>query len=649
MASRNFSFRDRLQATLTLVVGADTVAIPAGAIQRLEIHAHSFAFEVEVSLRASLEWGPDELWIPFQSNDLIKATLALANGRLSLEGETPVVSSLSGYVTERRVDEIASRDLVGEPIIERRYTVRFADAAQVFWRAHRPLGVYANQSMKDVIDRNAAEGMTLEYDLPQLAQPRSLITLGRAEGAGASFYDFVVSVVSDASGVIELDAATGSYRIGGDKSQEGEVSDLDAESVASLQLTLPEPARNTTTVINPFTEAATPRTEIVNAVAARGVRRDVLCHTPIPAIVDQRASLERARLRQSDFRLNVVFGPLPPAFPMPGTLYRIGDGFSKRLLAYGKKYRSIDLRLCASRGEDDDSEASQDAESAVFEMALDARFERDTDPVPNLPPYVPPTYPVRVEGKILSASGTATERTWQTLEGSDDSITRYRVRIPLWNQTIVVPFEPYGESGHFFFPAYKDQRVLLELYFDHARIVGFLDWAGKLTSASQGDQLVMGKGDANGTVLKHVYSEDSPVLTLVRQMAGDKQTLQMSEGKFLLEIREDTVQADQATTYDLSPQAEMAKEAAQAQAQASVGALSGKFESSMGGASGSLRGASSEVQGRLDTATGDLSGKIATTETQLSNQAEETKAAAEALSAKTTEAKAALDSTLEDD
>lgn len=649
MAPRNRTFRDRLQATLSFSIGSETIAIPAGSMDSLELHVRAYAFDAEISFRISLDSGADDLWTPFQSTDLIQATLAVANGRLALGGEVPVVSSFCGYVTGREVEEITSEDLAGDPIVERRYTVRIADAAQVFWRAHRPLGVYANQSIQDVIDRNTVQGMTLAYDLPQLALPRAIIALGRDGVSGASFYDFVVGVVSDLSGVIELEAGTGTYRIGREKSREGEPTDLDAESVARLCVQMPRLLRNTTAVLDPFTEAPAPKSEVSNSVAATGVRRDVLCYTPIPAVVDQRVNLERSRLGQPDNRLDVTFGGLPPAFPIPGALHTIGEGFSKRLLAYGKTYRSTELLLHASLPERDKDPGPTDDDSAVFDLELEARYERDSDPVPNLPSYVAPVYPVRVEGKVLSASGTESDRTWQALEGSDDSVIRYRVHIPLWNQTIVVPFEPYGESGHFFFPCYKNQRVLVELDFEHARIVGVLDWASKLAAATQGNQIVMGKGDTSGTVLKHVYTDDSPVWTLARTSDGDKQTLELSDGKFFLEVREDTTQAQQESTYDLTPQADMAKEAAQGQVQSSVGVLSGKFEASMGGASGGLRGASGEVQGHLDAATGELSGKISATETQLSTQATDTKAAAEALSAKVIEAKAALDSLLEDD
>jgi hypothetical protein len=642
-------FDDRLQATLTLAIGSSTLTIPAGAVERIEIDARTWGFSAIVSFWVSSEAGADDaLFAPFTSTDIAQATLAIANGRLVLEGETPTVATFLGHVTERSFEETTGKDIAGQPVIERLYTVRFTDAAQAFWKAHRPISLVANKSLSEVIDANLAQGMIMEYSMPRLQQAQEMVCVGLGGGRRASFYDFVVWVVDDLCGVLELDAATGTYRIARDKAAGEAATDLDAESVLTLRVLPPALHRHTITVLNPFTEATAAKTDVANSLAATGVRADVIEHTPVASRVEQRAKVEGDRLRQRDHHVEVVFSQLPPAFPVPGVKHKVGEGFSKKLYSSGKTYRSIAFTFRAGTPEGEQDAAKMEEDSAIFTCEVRAEFERDTDPVPNLPPFEPCNYPVLAEGKVLSASGAETDRTWNSMTGEDDSVVRYRIHIPLWNQNIVAPFVPFGESGHFFFPAYKNQRVLVAFELHAAKIVSFLDWAGKLATSTQGNQLVMGKRDASSTVMKHVYTDDSPVLTLVRTQAGDKQTMELSEGRFFLEVKEEETQAAAEETYDLTPQADVAKEQAASQANAGIGEVTGNYESSMGEASGALTSAKEETSAAVTGATTELSGKVAEVETSLSDMAAGLDASGDAVSAAVAQAKSELSAALEE-
>ena len=641
-------FNDRLQATLTLVIGGDTFVLPAGAIERIDLAARTYAFDAEVVFWASSEGQTDDVFAPFNSTDIIKATLEIANGRLALAGEVPTVSTFVGYVTERSFEETTSDDIQGEPILERCYTVRFADPAQVFWRAHRPLALYADTSIKEVLDQHVAQGMTLNCEWPRLEQAQNIVCVGLGSACKASFYDFVVWLVSDLCGVIELCADTSTYRIAKEKAEAADPTDMDASSVSALRVEPPLVQRHATAVLNPFSEATVAKTDVANALAATGVRRDVVAHTPIASNVERRAQIEADRMRQRAHHLHVTFGELPPSFPVPGVMHTVGDGFSKRLFAAGKAYRSIALHVRAGPPEGERDESDLGDAGAVFGLDITAEFERDTDPVPVLPASEPPAYPVLAEGKVLSASGAETDRTWHAQESESNSVVRYRVQIPLWNQKVVAPFVPFGETGHFFFPAYKNQRVLVAFDFDSARIVSFLDWAGKLATDTQGNQIIMGKRDASSTVVKHIYSDGSPVLTVVRTMAGDMQTLELSEGRFFLEVKEEETDAPEEESYDLSPQAEVAKDGASAAARSGISDLAGDYESSMGAASSTLDAAGAEVEAGVGSAATALSGKVAAVETELSNKAADVSAAADALAAKVALAKAELEQALED-
>ena len=45
---------------------------------------------------------------------------------------------------------------------------------------------------------------------------------------------------------------------------------------------------------------------------------------------------------------------------------------------------------------------------------------------------------------------------------------------------IRVSAEPNHFSGHFYFPLYKGERVLLDMFFQRASIARYLDWRAKL-------------------------------------------------------------------------------------------------------------------------------------------------------------------------
>src|SRR3954469_7805828 len=110
-------FDERLQATLTLTIGPASVSILAGSLETIELDARVYGFSAEVSFRVSSETGADALFLGFNSNELIKATLTLANGRLAMAGLVPEVVTFVGYVESRSFIETTVPGLTGSPVI----------------------------------------------------------------------------------------------------------------------------------------------------------------------------------------------------------------------------------------------------------------------------------------------------------------------------------------------------------------------------------------------------------------------------------------------------------------------------------------------------------------------------------------------------
>jgi hypothetical protein len=187
------------------------------------------------------------------------------------------------------------------------------------------------------------------------------------------------------------------------------------------------------------------------------------------------------------------------------------------------------------------------------------------------------------------------------LEDEATSRLRYQVEIPLWNKKVTAPFEPGPLSGRFFFPAYKHARVLVALEAVSARVLLFLDWAAnaRTPAEGQGNRIVFGKRDVDGTYLQHAYADQKPALTIQRTQGNDLQTVALSEGSLKLTVREDPAALELEPKFDVTLQVEVAKGRVSSQVRGGIGELSGKLETAVGGATATLTGAIGELEGAV--------------------------------------------------
>jgi hypothetical protein len=639
--SADAQFTDCLQAKLTLTISDTDHVVNAGAIMAIDLDAQTYGFDASATFAISCDLEDDPLLESFNGSEPVWASLELANGRLAMAGKTPVSQKWAGWAVERSFVETIGPTIDGSPVVRRVYTVRFVDPARALWTCHRPLSLHAGDSIRTVLDANCVEGMSLAFDWPELEAPVDLFCVGLGSASAASFYDFVAWLLADRNGVIELDPATGSYRIAHTKSS-GTPFELSRASVSAAHVHIPGWKRHAAVVVNPFSEATSARETVDNDLSATGVREDIVCHTQIPKETDARVRLERDRLRQPCHRATLVLRALPDALPAPATSITLGDGFSESEYLSGTPMRLRAVRLTARNCQD--PVPADEAESAQVPFRCEAAWEAEMegDACPHLPAYVAPAYPLFVEGKVLSASGLAADRTWHAAAHEGDSQFDYRVMIPLWNKIIRVPFTSAGQPGHFFFPAAKDQRVLVALGVDKGRIVNFLDWMAKLDNDSQGNQIAMGKRAESRTVLRHRYTDESPEFLLARTQWGDMQTLQLSEGRFFLEVKEDEQVTQPTETYDLSPQADAAKDAASGEARNSVGDLSASFGKSFGETKGALDTAKADLQDSVKETATNLNGKIGKTRAALAEKSAEIESLGDDLNTPFAKAEAAL-------
>jgi hypothetical protein len=487
--------------------------------------------------------------------------------------------------------------------------------------------------MQDVIDLHKAVGMDISYDWAALGEALDVLCVGLGGESGSTFYDFVVWYLHENHGVMELEPGTGAYRIAKTKSRSGTPVDLDPETVAEIEILGPDPVRFSTKVLNPSTEAALAQAPLPNDKGALGVYVGAFAHTAIATRFAKRVQVEAERLVLCEHGISVTYKACPEVFLAPGKQLSLGEEFSSELYPSGKKYRITDITLRAREDHDDDGEDDLEATTAAYQIDLVHKLELVSDTTPRLPPFRRPMYPVSVEGRVLSASGQDQDRTFHALPGERDSLYQYRINIPLWNKIVVAPYVPNGFSGHYFFPAYKNQRVLVALEFDSARIAGFLEWAGKLAKDTQGDQIVLGWNEASPshTIISHVYADDQPVLTVARRQDNDTETMTVSEGTIFMIVKEEPATPKATPTYDVTPNVDTAKAQTSAAVRGAISTVTGSYESSMGDVTGSIDGARGEVDGALGASAATLNAKIADSEGQLEAMSASAQQAVDAL------------------
>jgi hypothetical protein len=534
-------FLDRLQTILTLTISGTDHTIIARHIERFDATLEPWGYEAEVSFLVLCVSSPDEdtLFTPFFSTEAIAVafTIGRAFDEVSEEAEAIV---LKGLVTERAVEETVSEDVAGAPIFRRRYTIRFADRGQVLWGQHRPTSLYVDSTYQALCADNLPAGVTLTHSWAPASTQRPVLALGLGvDGNAASFHDFLFWLLDREGAGLFYDLAADSYKIADAKPAGGTAAPLELEEVAALTVEFPPLRRGKVVVLNAWTEAAQPKTEGTNAQAITGVRSDVLVRTPISAAQTARSTQEAARARQKMARARVEFGVFPAVPLAPGKPVTLAAEFSANLFVHGKSFR---VGRAAIAGHTVGDEGGADAMTSTrYELRYEVELEQTSDPVFRAPAFVTPRWPFHVEGKVVSEAGEDPELTYQFYPDSATSLDYYKVAIPLYDsKQVIVLFEPIMQSGHFYFPAYKRERVLVALTFDQARFAGYLDWrpGARLPLDTQGNHILFGKKPESETSLRHVYEEAKPILAIKRTNTKDEQTIRVYEGTIRMETLE---------------------------------------------------------------------------------------------------------------
>ncbi|WPB82037.1 hypothetical protein KYC5002_23355 [Archangium violaceum] len=545
------TFDERLTVLLTLTIGGKSHKIVAGSIKRFALDLWSWGLEGEVEFlltdnqaRGGKE--KDALLADFLKPDLVEVSLEV-KAVLAEASSRPSYTSLKvkGFVSDKTlVEEVIPTKGASDVILHRRYGIRFQDSARLLWRQHYPCALYTSKTVQDVLDAHKGDKISLTYDWSAgLGTTHSMLFVGLDPEAQASFYDWVLWYVHGHGGVFTYDYAKQGYKFAGAKDASGTPLELEKDNLAGLEMLFPEIIRHDMTVLNATAES--PQTQpVAQKQAVAGIRQDVLLCTSISDEVQARVDLETARLKWRGPEMELVWRSFPEKAFTPGALVKLppNEAWGAAGVAKDQVLRVRELHLSGEVLEEQGSEEVYNDPDALFSFSMSTRLEPKDEPHVDLPAWQPPAYPRYVEGFIVSEQGADKDETWQAYTDSKTSLDGYKVKIPLFaDQIIPAPFNPNLLPGHFYFPAYKGERVLVGLDFQRAWIKRFLDWrtGARMPQDGQGVQLLVGKTPENGTAIKHFYTDDKPVLLMQRTSAKDTQKIQLDEGTLLIQVKEE--------------------------------------------------------------------------------------------------------------
>jgi hypothetical protein len=604
-------FSDTLRLKLDLTINSDIFNIPGANIKNCQLNLYSYGFDGKLDFWISSASVQDPLFSKFIKPDLIEMRLSI-QGVYDLPSPAPEPLVVRGIVTKKSVRETTYKDVSGHPVLDRHYEIFFEDAPQVLWKQHFPTELYIEKKMADILRANAMEGISVEMEWDSLERKQAITCLGLGHELNeASFYDFLMWYVKSYNGVCTYNYETQSLKLSDRKASEQPSISFHPDEIDDLCIHMPETYRKNIRILNAYSESPK-KIEVTQDQAVIGTSKDIIMCTGIMKDLDIRKSLEASKLRYRQHEIEIGLKQFPlKTFRIGSMVIFESEEWSDETFYQNKEYRVHEIRLTlnAKSQEVDDN---YNAAFTVYDMAMTVQMEYEDNPAVTLPNFKTPFYPIRVEGKIVSAAGKPTDKTYQIFSNPKTSQDFYSVFIPLWNSPVMVPFTPDITTGHFFFPAFTNSRVLLDVYYDRAEITKFLDWGEgtRLPMDSQGNHILFGKSSASETSIKYMYQDNKPLFNIQRVLGTDTELIQMKEGTIILETTEDESREAVKDTYDVTPKVAAAGAQLAMEKEAATSEVSGSFESTKSEVSGKIEGALADAKEQLEKMDSEISGKV---------------------------------------
>lgn len=534
-------FSESLDIILLLTFGKEQIIIPGSHVGGFRLFLRPWGFSGELDFSVHSRQEEDEVLPLFTDPAVIALDLTVGH-HLRTENTSPFFIRLKGLVTEKEIrseQAAESHTLKKDPVLSRNYRIAFADPLFVLWRRHFPSELVTGKSLRELIESHTPAGLTVKYDWEEIEKKTTMTALSMGQYMAASFYDFIAWQVDERGGFFTYDYEKNGYLFSAEKPVWENPVSIRKRDVEGCRITFAEPLRHNLTLMN--VGAENPETkEIKQDDAAMGIRVERPARYPVPSRLADREKKEKGRLVSPGHNVSIAHASLPEYAFFPWVAANPAENqWTKGSYLYKKKYRVANVELSA-RCMDPEAVIEAGTPFARFSMSMDSILETKEEKVRRLPSFTPPEYPLVCEGLIVSETGDEKSETYQIYTDDDTSLEGYRVKIPAWeNQVVDAPFEPDLITGHFYFPLYRDARVLVALGLHTAKITRVLEWRKgvKLPLETQGNSILMGKTDKSRTEIRHIYVDDKPVLNVKRISDEETGEILMKEGNLSIELK----------------------------------------------------------------------------------------------------------------
>ena len=545
------NFVDKLCCSLTLTIESDSYTVAEGNVKSIELDRKSYGFEGKVGFWLAESDTSSGFLTAFTQDDLMLLDLKLEALRKDSD-ITTVPVSLSGIVLSKQLEELLFESVEGRPVLYRYFEIIFTDPCAAIWRQHYPTQLYVNQDMASIINSHVIEPISLSIDWDFLTQENELVCLplGNHEYLNpaclgrqneASFYDFVLQYIRSNQGYFLYDYSTNTYLITGEKPSVDDSEAYYLHEVQRLKHMWQPVKRFNGHLWNACIDGGQ-NDDITNDEAIEGLVFDYWTHTDVESSYNSIKTIKETAQKNNTQFLSLMTKQWPVRDTYPGLGFSLDQTHvGGNLLNVDKTYRFVSSSLrCTARHLSYDQDFQ--GEAGEFDVEIESFLELEDSTHSDWPPLKSVSYPLYVEGLIVSEEGDESEKTFEVNPCEDNSNRySYQVNIPIWDKTVYTDLSPHFMSPHFFFPLYDGVKVLLSFDAFSFSIIKVLEWGEgvQLLESEQGNHILFGKAETDQISFKQFYEEEKPVLSLKRTKDNDTELIQLEEGSIILQTMEE--------------------------------------------------------------------------------------------------------------
>jgi hypothetical protein len=631
------SFKDKIQFDLTLLTSRNQYTVPVDDVIYLEADMDSFGFSAKVGFWCPADDNGNDIFSAMLSREQTEVRIAFQSViKVPEEKPDPVV--IRGPITSKSIEEQTFTALTERTVLYRYFELEFSDTAAVFWKEHFPSEIHVSKSMSDVFDQHCPTGLNLTKLWLGLEDVNDTVAIHLPPQNGSSFYDFVLWYTDTRDGSFHYDNQTNTYYLNSIKIPSASSEKIPYTIIDKIKIIQPKIPRHEVNVLNSYTEDAK-KSNIEQSYSVSGIRHDYVIRNNISSDFSLRESLEDSRLRQPSNQIQFSLKDFP-WFP-----YSPGNGIDTEqtdwpdtLEAYNKEMQVKELKLNI-RAINEEPDLDNNNVSVDCNVSIDLLLEDRTSLYIDFPDYTPPTYPLQAEGKVISEIGEDDDTTFNLYTDDTTSLDYYSVNVPLWNKDVPVLFECDFLPPHFFFPAYRDSRVLLSFDLHKAEIRRFIEFGPRVQMPmdSQGNHLLFGFNEQSQTSISHMYIDNKPILDIERNTEGESELIRFSDGTILIQTESDESSLSTGSSNDLTPRAD-----------AAVADLTIKSQAGMADATSSFDDAKDDVKDSLSSACDDCSSTMDDAEAVIDEKINQASAIVEGAISEVADAAAALEASFQE-